>query len=333
MTTYGGFQFNKIQMGRESTAGTAVAATTIWRGDFAMLRDERTRNIVTEQVGVNMNGERSYDTWLLGRLSMPATPLTFEQLPHLLEAGIGTVSPSGADPYVYAYSIPTGTSLNTLKTYTIEGYNTVADADMQEMAHCYVESISLSASAGEAWTMAAEWVGAQLSNTTPTSLTTQVAVQEALLARTSLFIDATGGTIGSTQKSGVLMGADLTINTGVAYVPVGDGNLYYSALKFTPPSIEFSLTFELEDDSGTSLVDIERAIYASDAVRLIRLDIDGSDSDRQVRVDMAAKYDSVGGYDNADGNTTVTFTGHVVNSTTDSQFFDVTVTNKVASLP
>ena len=329
---FGSYSASKIQYGREATAGTAVAATGIWRGAFAMLEDARTRTIVEEQIGLMVQAERSYDSAYLGRLAMPSTPLTYEQVPHILEAGIGTVSPSGSGPYVYTYTLPTGNTPNTLKTYTLEAFNAVADDDMREMEYSFVEEFEFSMTAGEAWQMSATWAGRQLSNTSPTSLSTLLTVEEALGARTKVYIDATGGTLGATQKTGVLMGASMRVVTGWKPIPVGDGNLYFAAIKMTMPEITFSLTLELEETSDVSLVASERTAYEADAVRLFRLELDGSDANHAMVLDWAGKYDSIGNYENSDGNTTVTLEGHGVYSSTDSEYWECAVTNSIASL-
>lgn len=330
---YGPFSANKIQLGREATAGTAVAATTIWRGQFARLEDARTRNIVEEQIGLMVQAERSYDSQYLARLTMPATPLTFEQVLHILEAGCKTATPSGSGPYVYTYNYPTGNTPNTIKTYTIEAFNAVSDDDYREAAYCFVEEYTFSMTAGEAWQMSANWIGRQLSTGTPTSLSTLLTVEEALGMRTKLYIDATGGTVGSTQVTGVLMGADMTVRTGIMPVFVGDGNLYYSAVKHTGPEITFSLTLELEETDGVSRVDTERLIYEADAVRLFELELDGSDANHEMTIQWAGKYDSIGDYSNSDGNTTVQLSGHGVYSATDTLFWEAVVTNQVSAVP
>ena len=329
---YGSFSANKIQLGREATAGTAVAAAHIWVGQFAMLEDARTRVIRADQVGLMVETENSYDSWLQAQLSMPDTELTYEQVLHILEAGCQTVSPTGSDPYAWSYAYPTSNTPNTLKTYTVEAFNAVADADMREMEYSFVEEFTFSMTAQESWMMSANWIGRQLSATTPTSLSTILDVNEALGARTKLYIDATGGTIGTTQKTGVLMGADMTVTTGWQVVPVGDGNLYYAAIKPTKTEITFSLTLELEEDTGVSLVNAERVIYEADSIRLFRLELDGADADHSMVIDWAGKYDSIGDYSDEDGNTTVQFTGHAVYSTTDTLFWEAVVTNQVASL-
>lgn len=334
-SVYGSYSANKIQLGREATAGTAVASTGIWRGEYASLEDARTREIVTEQVGLMVNTERSYDSQYLGRISFPATPMTFEQVLHLLEAGVGTVSPVNAAPkYTYNYAFSVTNTPNTLKTYTIEAFNTVASVDCREMEYSFVESFTLSMTAGEAWMMSADWVGRQLTKSTGTALTTLVTVEEALGALTTLFIDPIAGAPGAAQKSGVLMGAEITVNTGRVIVPVGDGTRTYAAVKMTVPEITFSLTLELEQDTGVSMVEVERVFYETNVARLFELNIAGSDANHSMVIDWAGKYDSFGSYENADGNTTVTMTGHAIYTTAPIApiFWEASVANTLASI-
>jgi hypothetical protein len=328
---YATYSLNKIQLGRESTAGTAVAATKVFRGSFAMLEDARTINVVDEQIGLLVPAERAFTSAYLGRLSMPNTPLTTLQVCDILEAGVETVTPGGAGPYTYTYNFPTGTTLNTIKTYTIEAGNASVTSDVREMEYSFVEEFEFSANAGEAWQMSANWVGRQLSSSTFTAALTAPSVTELILPRTKLYIDATGGTVGSTQVSGVLMGAQMNVTTGIMPVPVGDGNLYFSGHKFTAPTITFSLTMELENTADA--VATERAIYESQAVRLFHLQLNGgSDANNEMTIEWAGKYDSISDYQNSNGNTTVTFEGHAVYSSTDSLFWEAAVTNTAASL-
>ncbi len=48
----------KIQIGKETTAGTAVAATTIWRG-MGTIEDQREIRRIDEDVGVLQRTNRS----------------------------------------------------------------------------------------------------------------------------------------------------------------------------------------------------------------------------------------------------------------------------------
>lgn len=327
---YGPYSNNKIQLGRESTPGTAVSATTIFRGPFAMLEDARTRQTVEEQVGSFMQAERTYDGMYLAKWAQPSTEMTFEQVLHICEAGIKTATPTGANPYTYTYAYPySGTSVNTIKTYTIEAGSATVTGDVREMEYAFVEDFEFSGTFGEAWKMQSNWVGRQLSSSTFTGSLSVPTVEEVLFNRTALYIDASGGTLGSTAKAGVLMSANVKVKTGLIIVPVANGQLYFQTYKWTQPEITFSLTVELEDSVG--LVAAERAIYEANGTRLIRLR--STNGTKIFTIDFAAKYDKIGNYENSDGNTTVTLEGHAVASSADSLSFTVTVVNSLSAVP
>lgn len=329
---YGPFSMNKTALGRESTYGTGVAATTLWRAPFSMVEDASEHVVVDENIGLFMQAERGYFNNYRGRLAMPATELTFEQVCHILEAGVLTATPSGSGTYTRAYAYPTDGSVPTPKSYTIETYNMAADADALEMNGCLVEEFTFEANAGEAWKMSATWFGKRPVTTTPTALTTLVAVEEAKLPMTLLYIDATGGTVGTTQKLGVLMGAQVRVKTGLQPVPVGDGSLSITAYKWTKPEVTFTLTLELQEDTGVSMVSTERTAFTNQTVRLFKTSCSGTSS-RSFVMTWAGVYDSVGDYTSNNGNTTVQLSGHAVYSSADTLFWGATVINGVATLP
>lgn len=331
--TYAGWAYNVCQLGREVTKGTAVAATTIWRGAFGGFKDDRKRETAEEDVGILANAERSFDTFHGATAQIPDTPLTFEQVLHLFEAGIGTVSPTGAGPYVYAYAPSLTDTPNTIKSYTLRIGNKVATADQRLIPYATMQEIKLSGKQSEAWMMGGTWQGNRVTTGALTGALSLAAVEEAIFAKTSLYIDATGGTIGTTQKSGVLMGFEITYQTGIEYVPVGDGELYATAHKMGRPRVNFSMTLELEQDTGVSTVNAERTFYESNTLRLIQLSVAGS-SGRALVLKLAAKYDAVTeASKEGDHNTVVTFEGHCDYSSTDALFFSATVTNNVATVP
>lgn len=293
-----------------------------------MLEDGRKRTIVEENIGAFVTAERSYDASISAKWSQQSAPLTYEQVCHILEAGVKTATPSGTGPYTRTYNYPfSGTSVNTIKTYTIETGSATVSSDMYEAEYAFVEDFEFSGAFGEAWTMQSNWLARQMSQTSFTSSLTAPTVNEALFNHCLLYIDASGGTLGSTQKTGVLTAASVKVKTGLMQVPVGDGALYSVAHKWTKPDITFSITMELED---SSIVATERGIYRANGTRLIRLKTSPSAS-LQFQIDMAAKYDSISDYQNSDGNTTVTFEGHGVASSTDSLALTFTVINGVAA--
>ncbi len=328
---YGPMSASVIQLGRETTAGTAVASTVIWRGPATDIEDTQVvmEPGVEENVGLLVPTERKYIAQLGAALSIPETEATFEQIPHVFEAGIKTVSTSGTTgAWVRSGYTPGTNAANTIKTYTLESGNVIA-GDGNEMEYGFVESFTLSGKTGEAWKVASNWRGRQKTVAALTGALSLISVEEMLFGNTSFFLDATGGTVGSTQKTGVLLEASIQVNTGIQGVFAADGTLYFTAHKIVPPSLEFTITIELETTAG--LVAAERAFWKSQTTRLFQLSVAGSSS-RAAVMKWAGKYTSVGSYQNSNGNTTVQLSGKAIYSSTDSLFFDFSVTNAIAAL-
>jgi len=328
---YGPASANVVQLGRETTAGTAVAATVVWRGPATDIEDTQVvmRPGEEENVGLLVPTSRAYVAQLGAALSLPDTEATFEHIPHVFEAGIKTVSTSGTTgAWVRSGYAPGTNAANTIKTYTIESGNAIA-GDGNEMEYGYVESFTLSGKAGEAWKVASNWRGRQKTVAALTAALSVAAVEEMLFGKTSFYVDATGGTVGTTQKTGTLLEASITVNTGIQGVFAADGTLYFTAHKIVPPSLEFTITLELENTSG--LVAAERAFWKSQAIRLFQLSCAGSNS-RACEMTWAGQYTSIGSYQNSNGNTTVQLSGKAIYSSTDALFFDFSVTNALAAL-
>ena len=84
----------KIQLGQETAAGTAVAATQLWRG-VGMIADEREVIFPEEDIGYLSGVDRTYVPKVLASIALGDTPATFEQFPYILEAGVKAIG-SGA---------------------------------------------------------------------------------------------------------------------------------------------------------------------------------------------------------------------------------------------
>lgn len=330
---YAGWPYNLCQMGREVTGGTPVAATTVWRGPFGSWEDERQREVVEEDIGVLAQTSRVYDTWLGVKIPMPATVLTYEQGPHVFEAGIQKATPSGAGPYTRGYAYSLTDTPNAIQPYTLEVGNKLALADLKKLPYAFVSEFTLSGKAKAAWEISSVWNAQQASPLAAfTAAIPAPTVKEAVFSSSKLYIDASGGTIGTTQILGTFMAAQIKVKTGIIPVPVGDGNLYYTALKYTRPQVTFKFTYELEQDGATSRVATERAAYESKATQLFRIEVPGP-SPRNLKIDIAGRYTKVGGYEKeGDGNTVVSFEGNGDYSSADALFFAITNINSVATM-
>jgi len=125
-----------IRLGKETTAGTAVAATTYWRGE-GTIEDQREVVFPNEDVGYLSGVDRSYIPKKLAAIAFDSTPATFEQLPIILQAGVKTVAAAtdtGGSGKVYAFTFPT-TAANLFSKYTIEGGD---DSGGEEMQYSFV---------------------------------------------------------------------------------------------------------------------------------------------------------------------------------------------------
>ena len=72
-------KLRKIQLGRESTAGTEVDATTLWRGT-GTIDDQTEVQIVEENIGYLSGVDRTVIPMVGAALDLDETPATFEQV-------------------------------------------------------------------------------------------------------------------------------------------------------------------------------------------------------------------------------------------------------------
>ena len=325
----------KIQIGAESPQGTPVAATAIWRG-FGTIEDDQDVILVNEDVGIVAPTDRAYIPRVHALLDMDEIEATFEQLPYIFEAGVKLVSPSAdgsGTGYTYTYPLST-TAQNTLRAYTIEGGD---DQQAEEMEYGLVQKLTLSGVVGEALKMSAQWMGRQATNTTFTGALSVTAVEEILFGKTSLYIDASGGTIGTTQVSSTLLDMNLDVTTGVIPVYAADGNLYYSTHKISGDEMQVVLNMTYEHNADAVG---QKTIWRGPTKRLIRLETTGSAlttsgtySSKTLRIDLAGYYTDWSKLGEQNGNDVyeVEFTGSYVAD--DSLFCEFLVVNELSALP
>lgn len=314
--TAGSKFLRKIQLGGENTAGTAVAATTIWRGN-GTIEDTRERVFVEEDVGYISGTDRAYFPFVEGQLEMDEIEATFEQLPHILEAGIKTATPTtDGSGYVYGYTFPT-TAPNTILTYTIEGGDNIG---AEEMAYCFVESFTISGTEKEALKMGAVWKGRQVAPTTFTSGLTLPTVEEILFTKGVLALDAVGGTFGGTPVSNTLVEFNFDCTTGWRAVYAANGQLYFSTIKCVGPEYMLEVTFEHNSDAVA-----EKAVWRAGTSRKLQLKFTGTALQtpgstytyKTLILNLVGQWEKFDKIDERDGNDIVvgTFKGGLYNST------------------
>jgi len=267
-----------VQLGRETTPGTAVAATTIWRGPASFIDDARTVEMVEEHVGIIGGTDRLIIPKLFATLALASTDATFEQLPWLFAASfggahVGVADGTASSGYVYATTIPT-TAAPSLsgKTLTVE---TGDDVEAEEMEYSHVTEIRISGTAGEAVKVEATLQGRQASRVTFTAALSVPAVESILASKGTVYIDDDDGNFGGTQVSAQVLAFQLSFVARWVVKYTMDGALTFSFPQYTGHEITGSLTFEHD---ATSVVGAagEKAKWRARATRALRLEFDGS---------------------------------------------------------
>ena len=323
----------KIQLGVESTAGTEVNATVIYRGLGGGV-DSRTIVFPDEEVGFLAGLDRSYASQHLAEIEFAETEATFQHLPYILEAGVAaevaTQDGAGSD-YIYQYLWPT-TSQNTLNTYTIEWGD---DQQEYQSTYCFVKDFTLTGAAGEAVMMSANWVGRAAATGTYTAALTPNSVEEILFSKGTIDIDDTGTYPATTNKSSTLVSMELSVTTGFMEYFTADGQLYFTAHKQVMPEALLTVTFE-HDGTATA----EYAKFQADTTRNIRLQFTGSAvttpgttySNHEFIIDAIGRYESFSQLDDADGNNQVTATLRIRHETSDAASLRFIVVNELSAL-
>lgn len=307
MTTSGIKTLRKVQLGRESTAGTAVAATTIFRGPALMPTDDQIKTMPEENVGFSSLVTRQYTPKKFASMVFPASPATFQQIQHVMEAGVKTVSPvadGAGSGYINAYPLPSG-DVNATKTYTIEGGDNKV---VEEMEYSFVTEFELSGKKNEAWMMTSTWHGRQSTVSSFTGALSIPAVSEMLFNKSKIYIDDVGDTIGTTQLAASWIDAKLKVVTGLKAQFTGDGNLYFTFMDFIGAKATLELSF-----LHNAAVAAERVLWRSDTPRQIRILIEGNTladagtlySKETFQVDAAGLYTSFSGPNDEDEGSNV----------------------------
>jgi hypothetical protein len=328
---YGIKALRKLQFGRESTAGVIQVATSIWRGE-GVIEDTRSVVFPAEDVGLVSPVDRSYVPMLGAKIALASTPATFEHVQHVFEMGIGTStgsSDSTGTGFIYTYTMPTTTAVSStmIKAYTIEGGD---NNEAEVVEYCHVEDFELSGKVNEAVMVTANINGRQAALQAFTSALSVATVEEILTNKGTVYIDAVGGTIGTTAVSNAILAFSLKVKTGLKAVQTASGNLYFSFVKGVRPDAELTLTMEHATNAAA-----EKVNWRAQTPRQIRMQFNGSTlattgavfATKALRVDMAGRWSKFSALEDDDGDDTVSGTFRVAYNSTAALFCQIKVCN------
>ena len=330
----------KLQIGAETTAGTLVSATTVMSWPYgATLNDERTIVNVEEAAGQAVPFAHSYQPAIMQTVEVPDQPATFEQIGYWFEAGLERIGTAGTDTggtgkirqYDYANA-----AAPTIRTYSIEG---VTAQGTRALTYGFVEALTISGASDEAIMVSGTWRGRYTADLTATTAKIIPVVNERILFnKASFYLDATATTIGTTAKTGLLLGFSLDVPTGQKPVTTADGANQFSLASWQPDEGPASVTGELtvrHNADGEILYDAAVA----GTVKLMRIESQGSAlttagssyTYKTARIDAAIEFTEVPAIDAQDSYDTYTLPFRVVDDS-GCDHLTITIVNQLAAL-
>lgn len=302
-----------LQSKKEASWATDAAATARWMSAdkfsfkpvpvFKMLRYQRGDYAPAHgAIKTSEHGEGSIEG-----------DVTFEELPLLLGSAVkGAVAGSLSDTTAYTYSYPAPlTASPACDTRIFETYD---GGQGYQGLGMVCKSFSLSGQAGSEGMVryASQWIGKKVEAASPTGALGNRTVEGLPANMVKLYIDALGGTVGTTIKADTLISWNINYDSGAHLKQFQTGDTFPSLLGYAKPAVTFSVTAEFN-----SVGQAEVAAFLAGTGRLIRLEGLGSLAGaatvyRTFRADLALQHLSIDSlYGDRDGNTTVTLSGAV----------------------
>lgn len=326
----------KIQIGKETTLGTEVNATTKLRTK-GFFKDESVYEYPEEDVGIAGGVGRLYTPDRQGTFEVDEMEATFEQLGYFLNSGIvgvaGVADGAGTD-FIYTHPFPYDTNVTPY-------YYTVESGDEQQaiiMTGCFTEELTITGKAFEAWKMKPTMRGQPRDTTTFTAGLAIPTVEDILMGNTKLYINAVSSPFGTTQKTGTFSAFELKVSKVHVVKPITDGTgVYYTATKWNT-TYEVELKYTTEHDAVAVAEDAARVARTPRAIRIIgtgaAFGTPGTTySVKTAILDICGTYSAPMTYKAEDGNimTEHTLKGHY-NATLGNRG-KIVVANELAALP
>lgn len=203
----------KVQIGTESSWGTPVAPTA----QLPLVTDITLTPAITSTVHADMRGSLAPGHVATldqvsgeGSMTMVAA---YETLPYLLDNVFSQATPSGAGPYDRDYAAP-DTAVTTPRKFTLvhgEGSNVYG------LTGAVATDFTINFESNAPWTTDNSYIGEAVLTDTFASLTT-LAATPIMGNDTTLYIDAWGGTIGTTAVTASFFSGSLSVQPGRALV-------------------------------------------------------------------------------------------------------------------
>ena len=339
----------RIQVGKETTRGTAVAATR-----KLLVKDATYRRIQDLEA---FEGQM-HDT--LARVTQApvvtregtefevSTDLDFEQILLFRLSGMkGAVTPSTPvameNQRLWTFT-PSVTTDPLPDTYTIEFVESNMDATPDdagmETPYGFTVALEIVAGVDGISQINASMVGRKTSDTTPTASLALPTVEYTSGLEWACYVDGTWANLGTTQISGQIYGFTWRFHNFLApsYHLDGRDDKDFSQYQFTPREVDLTMDV-VHDPTSTALVQTEEANKTNGTARFIQLKLDGPDMDsrpKQIILDGCYYHESDSMQDRGqdrDGNMITRLHLKSAYDSTQAQDIQVSVENILTAFP
>jgi hypothetical protein len=322
--------FSGVQIGAETTSGTAVSASKLLNYlslepgiNLEMNRFRPMGQVVASAItpgkdstewGVSGAGSYSELIYPFCSLLINTTPTTVE---------------TTARRWTFT---PAGRSEDTVKTYTIESGSATR---AQKATYGLFTGLELTFNRTDGVAISGSAIGQQLQDNI-TLTATPTAVEEAIILPTHLnvYVDSTSSSFGSTKMTRDFNAVFRCNDRWGSIWPINSANASYVSHVNLEPAVQIELTMEA-DSQGMGFLTNARA----GDTRYIRLEaistvLAGSTQFYDLRVDMAGKISNIAAFDDDEGVKVLTYTFDAVydSAWSTGKYLEVRLTNKTAAL-
>jgi hypothetical protein len=304
------------------------------------LDDQRKLEIIDEMAGYLGGLDRTVIVENLGALSLAATPMTPEQVQYLFVMGMGGPTTGSADGVgtdkIYTNTIPT-TAQPTTTSYSVEGGD---NREQEVVGYAVAKTIVLEGKTGETAKMSGTLLTRGVNRLVAGFANIAApAVSELPVSMGKLYLDAIGGTYGTTQVANQILGFKVQYDFMWVPKPTMDGSLDWTFATFTDLKVTGEVTFE--HDTAVLRNAGAKADFVTQTAKLLQIKLLGDAAatggttyqNKQVLINAPIKWLNPPPLSDMNGNDIVVMKFQSRYNLTAGNAGSVIVVNELASLP
>ncbi|MDY6834336.1 MAG: hypothetical protein SVY53_05990 [Chloroflexota bacterium] len=321
----------KAQIGKETTHGDSVAATTRLLGKFTH-KEVPEFDEVEEHTGMLSKHIRAATkTGTIAEIGREGT-FTFEQAPYFLgmciKGGVVGEQVDASAAYRWAYERNLS-GVNDPDSYTWEIGNAV---QAFKTKFGLGKSLEVGGVSNKLLTLKCDMFGQDFSKCNFTPALSLPVVEDAVTRKTGLYLDDTAAALGTTQVSSTLLDFNWKLDTGMIPDDCCDGELWFT--DFTEVSTMITLEMTFKFNNGANL---EYEKYYDKQPRFMRLITQGSEIEpgyaKSIKLDACFDYRDWGALEEDNGRDTVKIKMESLYDPTWGKEWLIEVVNALSTLP